>query len=395
MKNILIIGNGFDVAHNLNTSYKDFVKFCMCIKTYSNNYKNYGKNPGNLLEHMRSNPNMVKKIMESANLPKSIPLKFNNYLKKKGINDQKKLDFLLQCCNNFWLNYIYENESKLGKRWCDLEYQIGKFIDALSFVANNPEKLKTNEVYYNRNIDEIEKIYEKLETNDEQFHKKIIKVRDEMFDALNDLTWVLENYLGRFLNTVTKTNPIIEILPINYLLSFNYTDTYEKMYGRNLKGIHYIHGKVNIDRKREENNLVFGIGQEIKNSIEEDELDYVMFQKYYQRIIKKTGNTYKKWLINDTDNHVNVFIFGHSLDTPDGDVIKEFLKVDNLKVYIFYYDQDALNNIVINLINIFKKDILIDLTNSSTINFVKSNDIDSVKKIINYLNKQEITEVTI
>lgn len=34
MKNILIIGNGFDLAHDLNTSYKDFVKFCECIKIF-------------------------------------------------------------------------------------------------------------------------------------------------------------------------------------------------------------------------------------------------------------------------------------------------------------------------------------------------------------------------
>ncbi len=32
--NILIIGNGFDIAHNLPTKYKDFLKVCRMIKSH-------------------------------------------------------------------------------------------------------------------------------------------------------------------------------------------------------------------------------------------------------------------------------------------------------------------------------------------------------------------------
>ena len=36
MKNILVIGNGFDIAHGLYTKYIDFYNFCNAIKRVIN-----------------------------------------------------------------------------------------------------------------------------------------------------------------------------------------------------------------------------------------------------------------------------------------------------------------------------------------------------------------------
>ena len=130
--------------------------------------------------------------------------------------------------------------------------------------------------------------------------------------------------------------------------------------------------------------MVFGIGQEIRNS-KEDEFDYVMFQKYYQRIVKKTGNKYKKWL--NTTNNVNVYIYGHSLDEPDNDIIEGFVNHKNSKIYIFYYDQKSFNSMVINLIKTFQKDRVISLTNSGKLEFVHCDDKEKIKEIIKSQNK--------
>lgn len=82
---------------------------------------------------------------------------------------------------------------------------------------------------------------------------------------MEELTWLLEIYLTRFLNTKTKKIELFKYLPVTKLISFNYTDTYTRMYKKETNTVHYIHGFAAKDRIKEENNMVFGIGSEIKN----------------------------------------------------------------------------------------------------------------------------------
>ena len=39
MENILVIGNGFDIAHGFNTRYEDFINFCKTIATVYQGFK--------------------------------------------------------------------------------------------------------------------------------------------------------------------------------------------------------------------------------------------------------------------------------------------------------------------------------------------------------------------
>lgn len=41
-KNILIIGNGFDIYHKLPTRYNDFMFFCKCWISFYEAYKKHG-----------------------------------------------------------------------------------------------------------------------------------------------------------------------------------------------------------------------------------------------------------------------------------------------------------------------------------------------------------------
>ena len=34
MENILVIGNGFDIAHGFNTRYEDFINFCKTLQRF-------------------------------------------------------------------------------------------------------------------------------------------------------------------------------------------------------------------------------------------------------------------------------------------------------------------------------------------------------------------------
>ena len=97
------------------------------------------------------------------------------------------------------------------------------------------------------------------------------------------------------------------------------------------------------------------------------EVDFIAFKKYYQRIYKKTGNEYKKWLKQIDENvksgrkeENTVYIFGHSLDVTDGDVLREFINHENLKTVIFYRNKEQLGQQIANLVKILKSDVVIE-----------------------------------
>ena len=116
------------------------------------------------------------------------------------------------------------------------------------------------------------------------------------------------------------------ILPLTFLtkkriawfssvLSFNYTNTYERFYGNKKTKYCYIHGKAQDDRTK--TNLIFGIDDNLKQGQENQNFEWARFKKYFQRIILKTGSEYKDWLLPDPNNKNSInyaYIVGHSLE---------------------------------------------------------------------------------
>ena len=85
------------------------------------------------------------------------------------------------------------------------------------------------------------------------------------------------------------------------------------------------------------------------------EIDDITFKKYYQRIYKKTGNGYKPWLEEidkrrkeERNQENKLYIFGHSLDVTDGDILKELIEHDGIKTIIFHKDKARLGQQIAN-----------------------------------------------
>lgn len=88
-------------------------------------------------------------------------------------------------------------------------------------------------------------------------------------------------------------------------------------------------------------------------------MEFIAFKKYYQRIYKKTGNEYKSWLAEidkqrkESRNQENkLYIFGHSLDVTDGDILKELIEHDGIKTVIFHKDKARLGQQIANLVKV-------------------------------------------
>lgn len=390
MKNILVIGNGFDVAHGLNTRYTDFLNFCNFIKEENDSIikalytdDKYKAMRQTALSELEKNMKLGKYKMQ-----RSVARKFINYLKSNKNTIYEKKDFVVECRDNYWIKYVNKNKDTMGEKWCDFEYVIGHHIEVMSSITKIRHVEELREYVNHKDYKEMQYFEKIFFRNDRIYTYEDVKNQiNIMFDGLKKLTWILEVYLDKFLNEKRTPLRLFELLPVDYILSFNYIDTYQKVYKKNIEYYHNIHGVADTNRDLKENNMVFGIGQNIKGLNEEIEDEYVYFQKYYQRIIKKTGNLYKTWL--KSDEIIRVFIYGHSLDVPDGDVITDLVEYKKSIIYIFYYNQQAFNDIVINLVKIFGKDCLIDYTGREKINFISCNDLDRVKEIINEKNEDE------
>lgn len=195
---------------------------------------------------------------------------------------------------------------------------------------------------------------------------------------------------------IHRFSPDIRKIPVNRIISFNYTDTYRQIYKKlHHNCCHFIHGRAMDNRTAIQNNMVMGVDD--FNYIKSRPYDtwLIVFKKFYQRIYKKTGNRYKKWLKHAEflykiiyrflsqeliDNHalLHIYFFGHSLDETDGDVIKELILNPYAKVTIFYLNKSVYAQQIMNLVRIIGKDKVIEKTGDGSLEFVQQKDMEGI-----------------
>ena len=381
---ILLIGNGFDLAHGLPTKYRDFLDFCQGIEIlYSDNFTSLEDYNKKLKETLRQDVSpKVLDICESAyftNIDSGPNLdddEYQQYLYFR--NTIRELYELIH--NNVWIQYFNERASRIGENWIDFESEISAVVQSLDAAYPISGDLSTLAT----------KIW-RISTWSfrDAFHDT---VTDAFINFLNKelvkLIRALEIYISGFINgsTIEQKNPDIDVLYPDRVLSFNYSDTYERIYGR--KRVHgsgrsiaydYIHGKAELGNNKDNCNLVLGIDEYLQDEEKNTNLRFLTFKKFYQRIYKSTDSQYLEWIdiVQATARPSWLHIFGHSLDVTDRDVLKALICCKNMQTRILYYrrykdDKQALGKLIHNLIRILGPEELIQRTSgtSRTIVFI-------------------------
>ncbi|MBE5852371.1 MAG: hypothetical protein E7299_05380 [Lachnospiraceae bacterium] len=182
-------------------------------------------------------------------------------------------------------------------------------------------------------------------------------------EQLDNLTRALQIYLQYILpkepRELEPIGQIAEIAP-KYIISFNYTDTY-KVYGIEKESVLHIHGSL------EDNNMVLGFQDD-----NPDDLDFVYFKKYFQRIQKLTGYIEQEKMYENRMGVIScpiIHFYGHSMDKTDGEIIKKLKSMAN-KFVIYKYNQDDYEQKVVNLIEVFGKEEATKLIQERFIEFV-------------------------
>lgn len=169
------------------------------------------------------------------------------------------------------------------------------------------------------------------------------------------LSKYIPSQLPKALSTDSQYPRFVYKRHYDYFLSFNYTNTYfdfaEMMNDGN--GIvvptedQFIHGCCSA----------MGASQNIVLGIEDNDpsnLDTIYFKKYFQRIQKKTGREVFDWFDEKISSSEPIVtdIFGHSLDTTDKDILMLIFEKSQY-TNIYYYNQADYEQKIINLVRLY------------------------------------------
>lgn len=381
---ILILGNGFDIAMNRKTKYTDFIEFeqILYIEPELGSY-------------------------------------LQTFLDSKCIDIDKYKD-------NLYLKFINENKDTLGDNWSNLETMISQLADAIMYFKENSSLLYSNQ--FNRPLASIIKQHKfdwRMSANYSSklyiagtflslFYEKgwsslerevaLDKLNNEFIRQLDLLIELLEIYLSYLdyldfevqgINPKPTALDAVSHLLSSYVLNFNYTNTSAYLFETVEERTHFIHGRIDLDRTFSRiNTMVFGI-EDKENDVNSDLIPY---QKYYQRVVKETGNFYETFFEPNFEfaedelsmpylSSKNIIIFGHSVDPLDKEIFQKCFELakkgDYPYRFIFtYFDEPAKRSIIKNLAIILGKEKLIELTGKRNILFVKSDDKDGMKEVL-------------
>ena len=349
----LVLGNGFDIDHELPTKYKDFLCFVEVIKEIQ------------ILEEKGDSSSYI------------LDTELKKYVYNLLYLDNKKktkFEVLSLLESNVWIDYFLNVKGEFGENWIDFEAEISHVVQELENVKDYVIDEMRKGVKVIDVPDFMKKRLDKLSPNAVGIYKD--GNEREMYDFIskwvNDLKrmiHLLEIYLDDYVQKIKIAcfSPDIYELNPDRVISFNYTNTYEKIYSYKRNGIkyNYIHGKSSSDSSVDTCNMVLGIDEYLDNDRRNQKTEFIQFKKYFQRIHKKTDCEYVYWFDKELrtekseKNREEVFIFGHSLDITDGDVLSTIINCPNTYVTIFYHDDVDYGKQITNLVSLLGQDIML------------------------------------
>ncbi|MBQ5318460.1 MAG: bacteriophage abortive infection AbiH family protein [Oscillospiraceae bacterium] len=379
-KTVLILGNGFDLAHGLPTKYSDFLNFCdtiSCIPYVSKNDISEEEFKIKFLDEINLNEKARMQIIDACKESFSIfstNIESIKHLKPQFLKIREVYDITQK---NVWYIYlfnIYHTNSMRGDKWIDFEREIRFIVKIIDMYTNNLSNSFSETILY------IKRKYKKgIEKFDifcsilfEEFTEtgSVRDLRKLLYSDLEDFIYMLEIYFCHFANNeIIGKSRDIENLKFDYILNFNYTFTYENHYLKQDTSVCHVHGICYTNRDKEDNNMVLGIDEYWSEQERDDHTNFTIFKKFAQRIQKRTYAEHCKWIKEIKDNYKNLFeisnvyVFGHSLDITDKDILYDYLNDEATAVTIFCRDKETEGEYIANVIKLIGEKRLLEKIN--------------------------------
>lgn len=325
MNRLVIIGNGFDLAHGLNTSYKDFVNWywrerIKALITETSIFsvdnlctlKMIDSGYGNWSYYMSHNYHF-KKFSEST-CNNSFEL-IEYFEKNPSLFEVKIVPFFNTICRNI------EN-----KGWVDIE---NEYYNQLKRCNPNDEK---KIAVLNKQLQDLQnKLEEYLKTQNCQIPNQQIEKQIKSKIDINDIS--LEGKVNFLKDAYQIPEPERWQPDQTMLLSFNYTQTIDNYKGHNIT-TNYIHGVLSNP-----NSIIFGYGDDndddfkkLQKSNNNVLLDYIKSFRYLE------SDNYRQLLTFLNDSLFQVFLMGHSCGTSDCTLLNTIFEHENcVSIKPYYY----------------------------------------------------------
>ncbi|MCM1531714.1 MAG: bacteriophage abortive infection AbiH family protein [Bacteroides sp.] len=390
MNRIILIGNGFDLAHGLRTSYADFINWywerrltgfannktavdsdVLCTFTITDGpgigdvkiktWKAFYEHKGKLLPGLKTAMDYFFKLKEFLTLTVESSLFLDNIckeIKQKGWADieNEYYKLLKICAKRETLNNCSLKE--INRQFCYLRdlliqylkgIQINKRMvnDKIDAIVHAPLSPCEFSLLGRKKLDEYFKDWLNLDEKDAVNRLCRYKMYD-CYDYMDDLRAFKSMYKDELHDTETilsilqKHNTLYverELRPDKTLfLNFNYTKLAENYFFKR-EGFQfiYIHGNLSKDSA-----IIFGHGDEKDNAYRElIDLNDNEYLKNIKPIKYQESDNYPNLLLFISSAPYQVYIMGHSCGISDRTLLSTLFEHPNcVSIKPFYYQKD-------------------------------------------------------
>ncbi|MBB6330346.1 hypothetical protein HNP24_001296 [Chryseobacterium sediminis] len=392
MNRIILIGNGFDLAHGMPTSYGAFIndywgnkrKDVLDKKYYGNTYRDDNitieRVPSLSYHEAAKGESEYKSFLTSLRFNKSFIKYQNKFLeilteRNNSLNwvDIEKEYYSLLKKSYKELSAKRYDISNLNKHFQAIESLLEEYLTKIETEFNKSFASTAEEMSLKNSIQEViysdfnfrdfsessvnqltEEIFQDIYSEIKNLDPNKIDIQERLSDREKRLYKVLSNLDDK----ETKTN-IKKLLKseasANYFryrpdevlfLNFNYTSTEihyhtpptDKEFENDISiDVIHIHGILN---NKTDNKIIFGFGDEIdKDYLEIEDLDDNEYLQNIKSMKYLESDSYKRLLEFINSNNYQVFIFGHSCGISDRTLLNTLFEHKNCSSVKPYYRQ--------------------------------------------------------
>ena len=402
MNRIILIGNGFDLAHGLPTSYRDFIKSYWQTRMKNLNLCDSKKSHDELSQFNLQFPNHL----HSISYPPTIKAFLQYY--RYSVISLGNIDTINAASPDGNLKFSYSNQffriinNDLGtKNWVDIENayykQLKKIVQKENLIYNEPQKLDSEfEIIKAHLVSYLMKIQDK-HINYGLRKDCIFTTLFEPFipqDISNEGSHAFKDYLITRLNYIAQNNeqnincfllqfgtsvsfcrsamnqykefikdtsapnsldilkhvervyennvdvPAVYLLPNQILfLNFNYTSTADLYIPEGSDfKVNHIHGELGNDK----NPIIFGYGDELDDDYKEiSKLNDNDYLKNIKSIRYLETDNYRKLLSFIDSAPFQIYIMGHSCGNSDRTLLNTLFEHKNcVSIKPFYHQRE-------------------------------------------------------
>lgn len=333
MNRVILIGNGFDLAHGLKTSYQDFIDD-FWGQEKKKVVRGLVRNNFDFSHNYEDDIIKIKSPCSIADLPKSVNTDATDYDWFVGLSNSKyryeingkgillrvihKNAFLERISNKRWL-----------QNWVDIEDEYYLALNECLTDTSNQKVEKLNKEFFM--IQDMLEEYLTVQT--EKYPEPLPRIKVNVFPEIyngnrnllyNSTLFLSFNYTNMEKEYIARANALLEN---NGIKASAPTDT-----------IH-IHGELN----NQKNPIIFGYGDEVgekyKILVDKNDNRYLENVKSFKYLDTSNYKDLRKFI--ESNNKYEVFVMGHSCGISDRTLLNILFGHKNcVSIKIFYHKKE-------------------------------------------------------